>query len=160
MAFMFVNFGLFVALMVHFVRAPLRDYLASRRKELVEAMAEAARAKDAADRVKREYEEKIATLGESKRELAAEIQRIAEADRERMLAEAREAAERIKTDAELTARSDLEHARRELREEAARLATELASTEVRRRMDDGQRHRLVGEFLRQVDALDRAEHEQ
>ncbi|NIR61808.1 MAG: ATP synthase F0 subunit B, partial [Gammaproteobacteria bacterium] len=48
-----------------------------------------ARAKEDADRVKREYEEKLARLGDTKRELAEEIQRIAEADRERMLAEAR-----------------------------------------------------------------------
>jgi len=160
MAFMFINFGLFVALMVRFARAPLRDYLVDRRKELVEAMAEAARAKEDADRTRREYEEKLAGLADVKRELIEEIGRIAEADRERMLVEAREGADRMKQDSELTARSDFERARRELREEAARLATELASTQIQQRLDEGERHRLLGEFLKQVEAADSQERNQ
>jgi F-type H+-transporting ATPase subunit b len=160
MAFMCINLGLFVALMVRFTRAPLRDYLIDRRKELVEAMAEAARAKEEADRTRREYEEKLAALADIKRELAEEIGRIAEADRERTLTEARDAAGRMKQESERTARSDFERARRELRAEAARLATELASTQIGRRLDEGERHRLLGEFLKQVEAADATERSQ
>ena len=160
MAFMAINLGLFVALMVRFTRVPLRDYLIERRKELVEAMAEAARAKEEADRTRREYEEKLAGIADVKRELAEEIGRIAEADRERMLAEARDAADRMKQDSERTARSDFERARRELRAEAARLATELASAQIGRRLDEGERHRLLGEFLKQVEAAGATERTQ
>jgi hypothetical protein len=73
MAFYLVNFLIFVWLMRKFTKAPLRDFLASRRKELVEAMAEATKAKAEADRVKKEYEEKVAGLEAARTELIAEI---------------------------------------------------------------------------------------
>ena len=100
MGFMFVNFTLFVGLMVRFARAPLRDYLIQRRKDLVEAMNAAARAKEEAEALKREYEQKLAGLEQTRKEISDEIARIAESERERTLAQAREAAARLKTDAE------------------------------------------------------------
>jgi F-type H+-transporting ATPase subunit b len=152
MGFMFVNFALFVGLMIRFARAPLRDYLIQRRQDLVEAMNAAARAKEEAEALKREYEQKLAGLEQTRKEISEEIARIAESERERTLAQAREAAARLKTDAELTARSDFERAKRELRDEAARLATEIASKEIRSRLDEGERRRLVREFLSSVES--------
>jgi F0F1-type ATP synthase membrane subunit b/b' len=57
----------------------------------------------------------------------------------------------MREDAERTARSDLERARQELRAEAAKLAEELARDEVRRRLTDQDRKRLLDEFLARVD---------
>jgi len=151
LGFTFVNAILFFTLIRHYARAPLKDYLVGRRKETVEAMAEAARAKEEAERLKREYEEKFARLDETRRSLVEEIETIARADAERARAAAEEAGERLRADAERTAKSDLERARRELQAEAARLATEIASRDIQARMSDDERNRLLGEFLRQVE---------
>jgi F-type H+-transporting ATPase subunit b len=118
MAFYLVNFLIFVWLMRKFTKAPLRDFLASRRKELVEAMAEATKAKAEADRVKKEYEEKVAGLEAARTELIAEIRGIAESDREHAIQSADEASARLMADVERTAESDLERARLSLRAEA------------------------------------------
>jgi len=147
----FINFGIFVFLMRHFARVPLRDYLVGRRKEVVEALAEAARAKEEAERLKSEYEQKAAQLGAMREALLKEIAAMAAADRDKTLEAAAVAADRLRRDAELTARSDLERARRELRAEAARLAAELASTEIRQKLTDAQREKLLKEFLASVE---------
>jgi F-type H+-transporting ATPase subunit b len=150
LAFTIANFAIFVYLMVRFARTPLRDFLSGRRREVVAAMAEAARLKEEAERLKREYEAKSAQLEKARAELIAEVKAIAEADRDRALAEAKDAAERMRRDADRTARSDLERAKEELRAEAARLAQELAAEEVRRRLTEQDKQRLLSEFLARV----------
>jgi len=150
LAFATVNFLIFAIMMVRLARAPLRDFLAVRRARLVEEIAEASRAKQEAERLRAEYEGRIARLDEERAALLKEVRTIAEADRERAVAAANQAAARMRADAERTAQSDLERARTELRAEAARLAEEIAREDLRRRLTDEDRRRLVGEFLQRV----------
>jgi len=149
------NFCLFVFLFHRFTSAPLRDFLTSRRKELVEAMSAAARAKEEAERVQAEYKEKLAGLDQAREELTAELRAMAEADGKRLLIAAREAAERMLTEAGRTAQSDYETARADLRAEAARLAAELASTTLASKLGDADRDRLIQEFLKEVSAAEK-----
>ncbi len=150
LAFTAVNFSLFVFFITKFARAPLRDFLTNRRKQLVEAMSAASRAKEEAEKVKAEYAEKVAQLESTRAELIAEVRAIAESERARALTAAREAGERLQRDAELRAKSDLAAARRELRAEAAALASEIASRDIQARLDDSGRRRLLSEFVEKV----------
>jgi F-type H+-transporting ATPase subunit b len=145
------NFAIFVGLMRHFASAPLRDYLRGRRQEVADAIAAADKAKAEADALKREYETKAAGLEQARKDLIDEIRSIANADRERALAAAREASDRLREDAERRARSELERARQELRAEAAILAAEIAAKRVGERLDEPRRRRLLDEFLGRVD---------
>jgi F0F1-type ATP synthase membrane subunit b/b' len=147
LGFTVINFCVFVVAMNRLARTPLRDFLRTRRKQIVGEMEEARRLKDDAERLKREIEAKAARLDQDRAELIAEVRAIAEADREKALREASEAAERMRRDAERTADSDLARAKEELRAEAARLAAELAAAEVRRRVTEDDRKRLLSEFL-------------
>jgi F-type H+-transporting ATPase subunit b len=150
LAFSALNFGIFAFLMYRLARVPLRDFLSGRRRLVVESMAEAARLKAEAERIKSEYEAKAAALDRAREELVAEVRAIAEADRKRALAAATAAAERMREEAERTAQSDLEKAREELRAEAARLAEEIARDEVQRRMTEQDKRRLLADFLARV----------
>jgi F-type H+-transporting ATPase subunit b len=145
-----INFAAFVYLLRRFTGAPLRDFLRSRRKEIVDLMAEAAREKAEAQALKEEYEAKLARLEDAKQELIAEVQRMAESDAAKLLTAAAEAAARLKRDAERAAQSDQDRAVRELRAEAARLAAALAAADIRQRLDPVVRQRLVDEFLEGV----------
>lgn len=150
LGFTVANFAIFLFVMRWAARTPLRDFLANRRRQVVASMAEAARLKEEAECLKRDYEAKAAQLDQARADLIAEIRSIAEADRARALVAAAEAAERLRRDAERTAQSDLERAREELRAEAALLAQQLAVDEVRRRLTDDDRRRLLAEFLSKV----------
>ncbi len=147
-----INFTLFVYLLRRFTRVPLSDFLGKRRKEMVEAMSKAVRAKEEADRIKTEYEAKAAALDETRQKLVDELRAIAVKDRDRMLAAAEAAGQRLREEAERTAQSDLERARRELRAEAARLAAELAARDIESRLTADDRRGLVHEFLEELAA--------
>lgn len=145
-----INFAGFVYLLRRFTGVPLRDFLKERRKEIVELMAEAAREKDEATALKKEYETKLAGLEQAKSELIADVRRMAELDAQKLLAAATETAERVRRDAERAAKSDHDRAIRELRAEAARLASSLAQEEIQRRVDPKVRQQLVDEFVEGV----------
>jgi F-type H+-transporting ATPase subunit b len=150
LVFTVINFSIFVFLMFRFTKAPLVDFLTGRRRELVEAMSAAARAKEEAEQLKAEYEEKSAQLEETRRTLIEEFKEMAAKDRERILEEAAASTARMLRDVKLRADNELDQAKRELRAETARLAAEMAEAEIRGKLDPAVRGRLLGEFLEGV----------
>jgi F-type H+-transporting ATPase subunit b len=127
LAFTFVNFSIFLFLLNRYAWPAVRDFLSNRRREVADAMAAAEQARLEAEAIRRDYATKEAALEETRR---------------RMLE-----AQRMRADAERQAEHDLARARRELRAEAARLAADLAEKEVRTRLTDADRARLVREFV-------------
>lgn len=150
LAFSFFNFSVFVFLLRKYAWPAVKDFLYTRRREVADAMAAAEKAREEAEAIRREYAAKEAALDETRRRLLDEIREGAAADREKALKDAQAAAERLKADAERQAEHDLARARRELRAEAARLAAELAEKDVRARLTDADRVRLVREFVEGV----------
>lgn len=143
----FVNFTIFVLLLRKYAWPAVQDFLVNRRKEVADAMAAAEEARRESERIRQEFAAKEAALEETRRRLLEEIRTGAAADREKLLKEAQDAAARLKAEAERQAENDMVRARRELRAEAARLAAELAEKEVRARLSDADRERLVREFV-------------
>ena len=151
LVFTVINFTIFVLIMRKAAGAPLRDYLSTRRKELVEAMSEAARAKEEAEKIRAEYEEKAAALEKTRADLIAEVKTIAESERERTIQAAKEASARMMEDADRTAESDLSRARQELRGETAALAAKIAADEIKAALGSDEQKRLIREFIDGVD---------
>lgn len=152
LTFSFFNFSIFVFLLRRYAWPPVRDFLSNRRREVADAMAAAEKARQEVEAIRHEYAAKEAALEETRRRMLEEIRSGAASDRERLLKEAEAAAQRLRADAERQAEYDLARARRELRIEAARLATELAEKDVRARLSDADRSRLVAEFVEEVTA--------
>ena len=150
--FSFLNFAIFAFLIYRYAWPAVRDFLSSRRMEVVDAMALAEQARAETEAIRAEYASKEAALEETRRHMLDEIRQGAASDREKLLREAEAAAKRLREDAERQAEHDLARARRELRAEAAKLAAELAEKEVRARLSDGDRARLVSEFVEGVAA--------
>jgi F-type H+-transporting ATPase subunit b len=80
-------------------------------------------------------------------EIRAVSRQRAEAERERIVEDARATAERIQRDAATAIDLELRRARESLREEAAQLAIDLASERLSREVTDADRDRLVDEFI-------------
>lgn len=150
LGFAFFNFTLFCLLLLKYAWPAVKDFLASRHDEVAAAMAAAEEARKETEAIRREFAEKEAALEITRRRMIEEIREGAAADREKALREAQAAAERLRADAERQAENDLARARRELRAEAAKLAAELAEKEVRVRLTDADRSRLVREFVEGV----------
>jgi len=148
--FSFVNFSAFVFLIRKYAWPAVRDFLSSHRKEVADALAAAEQARQAAEDLRREYGVKEAALEETRCRMLDEIRQGAAADRERSLRDAEAAVQRLRAEVQRQAEHDLARARRELRTEAAKLAAQLAEREVRARLTDADRTRLVREFVEGV----------
>ena len=81
---------------------------------------------------------------------ASERQR-AQQEHDRILADARRAAERIKSDAGNAVERELRRAQVRLREEATGLAIELAADLLRDKVLDADRDRLMDEFISRIE---------
>jgi F-type H+-transporting ATPase subunit b len=146
-----LNFLIFLGIIVYFFRKKLPPFFRRRRDEISAAIAESTRAREEAESQQREAEAKFAKLdGEiaelrerSKIEIAAEIERIR--------ALAKEEAKRIEQAAQLEIVAAVHTAQMELKALAARLAIEQAEALLRQRMTPESDAALFGGFVAQLE---------
>jgi F-type H+-transporting ATPase subunit b len=131
-------------------KANVKGALADRRAGIEKALAEAVTAKEAAERKLAEYADKLARANKEIEEIQAAMKRDSEAEKERILAEAKLSAAKIREQAAHAAEQEVLKARTELREEAGRLAVQLAEKTLVEKIEKSDQDRLVGEYLAKV----------
>ncbi|MEE2664776.1 MAG: F0F1 ATP synthase subunit B [Myxococcota bacterium] len=151
-----VNFAILVGGLVYLGRGPLRELFATRRATIANEIEAASELLAQAEARNAEWQQKIADLDRELDVIRETARRRAEQERERILAEANEAAQRIQRDAVASVEHELRRAQSQLREEAASLATELAAGMLRDQVGDGDRDRLMDEFISSVGTPSRA----
>lgn len=147
------NFTLMVALLAYFVTKPIRKGLKGRTEDIEKTLAEAEAAREAAEAKNREYSEKLAKATEEIEDIAASIRREGELERDKIVAAAKEMAEKIEKEAESKAAGVVASARAELREEAANLAVELAEELLKKQVSADDQKRLVEEYMQKMGEL-------
>jgi F-type H+-transporting ATPase subunit b len=145
-----VNLALLLGVLVYFGREPIRSFFAERRRRVREELEGSARLLADAEARLAEWQGRVGRLDAEVAEIRSASRRLAEAQRERILADARAGAERLRRDAAAAVEQELRRARTALREEAADLAVAMAERLLRERVDDGDRARLVDEFVERV----------
>ncbi len=126
LAMKFVNFAILGAILYFALRKTVAQGLVDRRENIRRALEEARLAKAAAEAKYQEYKQKVANLDAETRRLQEDFRAEGERQRERILAEARQAADGVARQAELATANELKRAKDELRAEAATLALTLA----------------------------------
>jgi F-type H+-transporting ATPase subunit b len=150
LAFSTINFVLFVLVLRRYALPAVREGLRRRRDTIVQALSEAKRAKEEAESLRREYEEKLAGLTAEQERLRAQALEAAEREKQRVLEEARRMTERIQTEARLIAQREIEEARRLLRQEVSEQAVRIATDLIRTRLTAADQSRLIQDFMREV----------
>lgn len=148
-----LNFTVAFGLLAFFIAKPLRKGMAGRRQEIDNALAQAQTAREEAEAKFRDYDAKLSRAAEEIEEIYQGIRREGELEQEKILANARAAAEKIKSEAERTAAMEVEKARTALRREAADLAIHLANELLRGSVGVADHERLVNEYLQSVGEL-------
>lgn len=117
------------------------------------------------ERAKEDTERKFEALQEQMQGLESEARKIRQAGREagnrerdRLLASARQEAERIKSLAEMEIKTHSQSVRSELRKYAAELAVSLAEESIKRRMTPELHASLIESSIRQLDKLHEKAH--
>lgn len=147
----FVVFILDAILLYGFIyrlaKRPVADALKNRKANILRGMDEAARMKRDAEKRLGEYEEKLVRIEDEIERVRREMRKGAEAERARILADARARRARMEKDAETLVAQELGAAREELKREmiVAAVASAAAFTKERLKSDDQQR--LADEYL-------------
>jgi F-type H+-transporting ATPase subunit b len=147
-----INLGIFVFILSRFAMPQIRLWVRERRQYVVTALDEAAAAKREAERLRAEWEQRLASFENEVEQLRAQARRDAERERDRILASARKTAETIQRDAERAAAYEQRRAREELRDKIVRQAIVLAEKQTHERWTTTDQDRSVAEFVKQVGA--------
>jgi len=146
-----LDFSLLAALLWWAVKkANVKGALADRSAGIEKALSEAVTAKQAAEAKLAEFADKLAKANKEIEEIQAAMKRDGEAEKVRIIAEAKVAAEKIREQAGAAAEQEILKARMELREEAGRLAVQLAEQTLKEKIEKNDQDRLVGEYLAKV----------
>jgi F-type H+-transporting ATPase subunit b len=127
--------------------------MAARREEIEKNLREARAAKEEAESKFAEYDRKLSKASAEIEEIYASIRKEGEMEREKILANAREMAEKIGLEAEKTAAYEVSKARARLREEATLMAVEIAEELLKKNFTREDHSRLVDEYLQKVGEL-------
>jgi len=150
LAFSAVNFLIFALVLRKYALPAVRDTVRQRREKIVQALNEAKQAKEEAENLRREYEQKLAGLAAEQEKMRAQALEAAEREKGRILEEARQMTERIRTEARQVAQREVEEARRILRQEVAAQAVRQATELLQSRLAPTDHSRFVQDLVAEV----------
>jgi len=128
-------------------KKPVSEALKNRKANILRGMDEAARMKRDAEKRLGEYEEKLARIEDEVERVRREMRSGAEAERVRILEDARTRRARMEKDAELLVAQELTAARDELKRELVKAALSSAATSVKAQLKAEDQQRLADEYL-------------
>ncbi len=145
-----VNFILLIVILVKFGRKPTADAFRARREAIENEYKELEAKRVEAEARYQEYEKKLATLEEEAKSIMETFIDQGKREKDRIIREAYETADRIKQQAEFYVQQELEKARESLRREVAELSVKLAEQIIREKITPEDQRRLVQEFIERV----------
>ncbi len=145
------NLILLLGVLFAVARKPIRAYFAERREQIRSDIETADKLFADSRRQFSEWQGKLVELESEIQTIQGETRRRAEEEREQIIADAHDRAERIKADAVAAIDQELRRAHEELREEAATLAVDLATRMLDEQVDDRDRDRLLDEFITRIE---------
>ena len=144
------NFLIFTYIIVRYALPPLRDFLRSRRREMLATLKEASAKKQQAEALVQDYQRRLARLDEEVRSIQEEFRVEAEREKTKLLGEGQTAAAKIKEDAWFLAEQEVKVARQRIREEMASQAAAMARELIQRHLSSTDQTRLVQEFVQRI----------
>ena len=146
-----VNLTLLLAVLVVFARKPTQAFFQDRRERIQGELQSAAQLRKEAELRYAKWQRQLVDLDAELERVRATARERAEAERERILADARAAAERIRSDAHVAVEQEVRRAREQLRDEASALSIQLASELLQAQVTDTDRDRLLDEFTAKIE---------
>lgn len=138
-----VNFILFVGILVYFLREPLLDFLGDRSEKIRQALEKIARQKEEVQTRLADYQRRLERAADEIEKLKAEFQREGELEKKNLVQRAQTYAEKIRQDAKRIAEQELRKARHLLRQKAFLLSVELAQKKIEQAINSADQTRLA-----------------
>ncbi len=148
--FKVMNFGVLAVALFLVARKPVAEALNGRIQGIQEDLRVLEAEKKAAEKQLAEYNQRIATLGKEAEKVMDEYRHQGEAAKAKILASAKEAAEKIEEQAKRNIENEFETARQKLRQDIFEQAVAQAESLVKDKITSEDQDRLVEEYLDKV----------
>lgn len=142
-----INFGILVYLIVRFGGPGIRQGLVNRKKRIAGDIDRAAEMRKEAEQQLASYEDKLEQMEAEMARIRKEMEQQADADRQRIIAEAKERQQAIEADARELIERELAHAKQDACMRAVSGAVEAAREQVKQTLSAQDHERLSQEFL-------------
>lgn len=144
------NFLIYAFLIKKFALPLVRDFLRSRREEVLSSIEGAAASRRQAEAVVSEYKAKLAAVEREVAAIQAALRAEGEREKTKLSGEAEALARKIRDDAAFLADQEVKIARQQIRQEMAVQAEAAARDLIRRHFTSGDQGRLVEDFLQSI----------
>jgi len=142
-----LNAAILYLLLFKILGKPILNGLKQRKETILKGMDDASRMKRDAEVRLAEYEEKLEHIDDEIERVRTEMREAGQAERVRILAEAKERQTRMERDARVLIEQELKAARETLMQEAVRVAMGTASDKLRTAITGSDQQRLADEYL-------------
>jgi len=150
----FINFSLLVIILVVVVKkARIGSFFSSRIEEIKKKFDDLNAEKDSSESRFQELEKKLKEFEAKKQEILEQFKADGAAEKEKIIAEAKERANQILAQADLTIEREIQAARDRLRQEVVEVAARKAQEIIEREIKDSDQDHLVNEFIERVEKL-------
>ena len=147
----FINFALLVIILFIVLRkVPIKEYFSSRIEGIKKELEDLKKQREAAQRKAQELESKLKAFEGERKEILAQYKADGLAEKERILAEARDRAKQILEQAEMSIQYEMQSAKKKLKQDVVALAAQRAEEIIAREMTDQDQDRLVDEFIEKL----------
>lgn len=145
-----MNFVVLAAALVFLLRKPMKSGLSQRTENIRQELAELEAKREEAQREFAQLEEKLRSAEGEREAILAEYRDLGEREKEKIIAGAKEMAERIGKQAEFTIEQETAQAKAELKREIAEMSANLAEDLLKANITPADQSRLVDEYLSKV----------
>ncbi|MCG6552478.1 MAG: ATP synthase F0 subunit B [Candidatus Magnetominusculus sp. LBB02] len=146
-----VNFLILVGVLGFFLKQPLVSYFKERTQLLQSALSEAQEAKSLAEKALNEIEHKLKFKDEEIRKILEEAAKTAEAARDGLIADGKEASAAIEKLTSENIAYELKKAKQLIRQKAAAAALELATDKIMKSMNSDMAEKLINDSIAKID---------
>ena len=150
MIFAWVNLLILYLLFKKFLFVPIKNMIDSRQKEIDDMYSDAESARNTADELKAEYEDKIEKAEEESEQILKSAVRRAQLKEEEILKEANAEASRVLERAEEQIALEKKQALNEVKNEVSSMAIGIASAVIEREVSDAEHKELIDDFINNI----------
>jgi F-type H+-transporting ATPase subunit b len=145
-----VNFIVLAGVVYWLLAKKVKEFFTGRHQGIRTALAEAAAAREAAEKKFQEYAAKLDKATGEIEQISEMIRSQGLSEKERIIAEAGKAAEKIKEDTQTRLEQELKKASQQLRSETARLSTQLAEELLKKHIQAADHDAMVEDYIAKV----------
>ncbi len=148
--YLVINAAILFGAYYYFGKKPVSEGLAARRQTVARELDDAAKVKAEAEERLAEYKERLAAMDKELQTIREEILASGDKERDRIVKEAEEKAERMQKDAQFLLEQEMKQLRNELVRHAVEAATAAAEDVLRSKLSATDHDRLADEYLAQI----------